>query len=294
LAPFGSLYGETDYYNYDIGNNLDPLVDSKDREIKECQTVYNNNNNGSNSNSSEKPKTFIVKQEKSSLGPGENAFQRFKFEKAESKKKGEVVEKKKRGRPRLNTGQGPLNPMYVDLDGVNLSARALTERPSDLYNAENEALVTIGSYSKAIRRGKIERFKAKKVHALQYGPHLRFAFRKQFAGARPRVGGRFIKLHSDPFLGTPPPMGVDSDSDMMLSKDELLEEEGNSSVHEGEFFFPLESERDAMNLSASPPHANDPFYNDLVNQYAALFTGRPNPHFAPFPFNVNLPIPGRG
>jgi len=182
--------------------------------------------------------------------------------------------------------------MYVDLDEVNLSARALTERPSDLYNAENEAMVTIGSYSKAIRRGKIERFKAKKLHTLQYGPHLRFAFRKQFAGARPRVGGRFIKLHSDPFLGAPPSMGVDSDSDMALSRDELLAEEGDSS-HEGEFFFPPESERDAMNLSAAPPHANDPFYNDFVNQYAALFTGRPNPHFAPFSFNVN-PFPSRG
>jgi len=60
------------------------------------------------------------------------------------------------------------------------------------------------------------------------------------------------------------------------------------------FFFPPESERDAMNLSASPAHPNDPFYNDLINQYAALFTGRPNPHFAPFPFNMNAPFADRG
>jgi len=26
-----------------------------------------------------------------------------------------------------------------------------------------------------------------------------------------------------------------------------------------------------------PPQANDAFYNDLINQYAAMFTGRPDP-----------------
>jgi len=58
--------------------------------------------------------------------------------------------------------------------------------------------VTVGSYSKATRRQKIERFKAKKLRTLQYGPYVRYQFRKEFAGTRPRVGGRFIKLEPPP------------------------------------------------------------------------------------------------
>jgi len=287
LLPFGSLYGETDYYNYDISNNMEPMVESREKQGKEVQAVSNNNNSISDVDTTiDVPK---VKQEKPVST--DNTFLRIKFEKPEKSKakKGDAGEKKKRGRPRLNTGQEPLSPMYVDLDDVNLSARALTDHP--ISSHQDESLVTIGSYSKAIRRAKIERFKAKKLHNLQFGPHLRFAFRKQFAGARPRVGGRFIKLHSDPFLGPPPPVGVDSDSDMMLSRDELLSDDGNTSGAEDKFFFNPDSERDAMNLAAQQQQ-NDPYFNDLVNQYAALW--RPEPHmFAPFPFSLNVPFPAQ-
>jgi hypothetical protein len=273
LSPFGSLYGSTDYYNYDFGNSIgmDSGVESKDnKEIKECQIMYNNSSS-SNNNSSEMPTSFKAKQDNTIL----NVADQFKVKKADTKnkrsKKIELNEKRKRGRPRLNTGQELVVPKYVD--DVNLSARALAERPSHPYKEEDESLVTIGTYSKAVRRAKIERFKAKKLHTLQYGPLARFEFRKQFAGARPRVGGRFIKMYSDPFLGPPQALGVDSDSDMALSRDELLSDE-ETQAPETEFRFSPESEREAMNLSGQP---NDPYFNDLINQYAALFTG-PHPN----------------
>jgi hypothetical protein len=291
---FGSLCGETDYYNYFIGNmSMSQLVDSKETNIQEFQAMCSNKRDNS---SSVEPKTLSEKSEQVSTNSTEDNVLRVKHEKTESKnkviRKSTGEEKKKRGRPRLSTGQETLSPMSVDLLDVNLSARALVERPSNLWDTESEGLVTIGSYSKALRRAKIERFKAKKLHTLQYGPHLRFAFRRQFAGARPRVGGRFIKMHSDPFLGPPPSVGVGSDSDMMLSRDELLSAEGNSSVSEGEFFFSSDdAEHDEVNLSNPSPQGNDPFYNELVHQYAALFT-QPDPQaFAPFPFNLDFPTP---
>jgi hypothetical protein len=265
LSPFGSLYGETDYYNYDVGSNhADQLVESKEKDIKESHIMYTSDS--SSNNSSDIPTSFKLKQEK-----GEVDKIKVKLESKHKTSKKAEGEKRKRGRPRLNTGQESVSPTSADEVDVNLSAHALVERPSSYYDIEDESLVTIGSYTKAVRRAKIERFKAKKQHTLRYGPQLRFAFRRQFAGARPRVGGRFIKMHSDPFLG-PPQALVDSDSDMMLSRDELLSDEGNSSAPEGEFFF-SDHERDVI----LAPQANDAFYNDFINQYAAMFTGHPDP-----------------
>jgi hypothetical protein len=115
------------------------------------------------------------------------------------------VEKKKRGRPRLELVQARQqqqrrNLPVFDLQNFNLSAYALKDRPSALYNYNEDNVITVGCYTKAVRRGKIERFKAKKLRTLQYGPFERYGFRKQFAGMRPRVGGRFIKMDI-----TPPP-----------------------------------------------------------------------------------------
>jgi hypothetical protein len=113
-----------------------------------------------------------------------------------------LTEKKRRGRPRLEISQPPaleaLNIFNVPWDSCNLSARALTDRPSDLYNFREDELVTQGCYSKAMRRLKIERFKAKKLRLQHFGPFVRYGFRKQFAGSRPRVGGRFIKMGHSP------------------------------------------------------------------------------------------------
>lgn len=284
LLPFDSLYGETDFYNYDISSMepVSPVAVVRDSQSQELQTVSSKINNVKLVD--HVPDVPQVKQE-----PNLDTLLRLKVEKAEKPEKSKVAkkptvgEKKKRGRPRLNTGQEPLSPMYVDLDDVNISARALTDHPSNLHSTNDESAVTIGSYCKAVRRAKIARYRAKKLHNLQYGPHLRFAFRKQFAGARPRVGGRFIKLHSDPLLDTPP--RADSDSDM-LSRDELPTQVKT----EEKFFFSNDSnERDALNLS-SP---NDPYFNDLVTQYAALW--RPESHmFVPFPFAMNGPLPAQG
>jgi hypothetical protein len=110
------------------------------------------------------------------------------------------VEKKKRGRPRLELAQARQQQRAekhiapLDLVNFNLSAYALTDRPSALYNYSEDDLVTVGRYSKAVRRRKIQRFKEKKRRTLEHGTLERYGMRKKFADSRPRVGGRFIKL----------------------------------------------------------------------------------------------------
>lgn len=260
LPSFDSLYGEADFYNYNIGSNnsLDQLDSAPEQTIESSKALEN-----------------------SVAGIPENKLQMIKHDKKVSKKS-DNGEKKKRGRPRLKTGEQSTSSLYVDIADINISAHALKEKPS-LYDTEDENRVTIGSYSKAIRRAKIERFKAKKLYTLQHGTHLRFAFRRQFAGARPRVGGRFIKMRSDSMSS---PSSVDSDSDMVLPKDSSFSDEDN--LRDKESFF--SSNSDMMNLPASQP--NDPFFNDLISQYAAMFSGRPMPraNFPPFPY-ANVPFP---
>jgi len=126
------------------------------------------------------------------------------FKERNQTKSSSNVEKKKRGRPRLELVQARQQERQhmpvIDLENFNLSAYALTDRPSALYNSDDDDLVTVGCYTKAVRRQKIERFKAKKRRTLQYGPFERYGFRKMFAGTRPRVGGRFVKMESPPRL----------------------------------------------------------------------------------------------
>jgi len=158
-------------------------------------------------------------------------------------------EKKKRGRPRLHTGHEPMDPKYQLVVDANLSLRALMDRPCDLDNSDEDS-ITVGSYSKKVRRGKIERFKAKKRRAQIYGPHVRFAIRQQFAGTRPRVSGRFIKMSPYPALVAP-------DVDMVLSNQELLSDGGVPlaengflwpGINNGDFVLP-DSDFDQLQLS---------------------------------------------
>jgi len=188
-----------DYYTYDV-SNLEPQVKEGKQE----------------------------KEVKSGFEPATTTHRAKAKKEKDSEKKPLVqigdTEKKKRGRPRLKSGED--NPMCWETTAeCNLSAKALTDRPADLYNFAEDDLVTIGSYSKAMRRGKIARFKAKKLRALYFEPHIRFALRKQFAGARPRVGGRFIKMY-------PNPEDVDKD---MMTHEPLSETDGPS---ESELLFP--------------------------------------------------------
>jgi len=193
LSPWGGLIPDT-VYNYDI-SSLE--LEGKEDKVKEEPT----------------PQKVKAKKEK--------------HEKKQIALAGEV-EKKKRGRPRLKTGEEDGEGLVgMEVTEFNLSARALTDRPADLYNFAEDDLVTVGSYSKAVRRGKIARFKAKKLRANLFEPHIRFAFRKQFAGARPRVGGRFIKMYPSP---------GDAEQDIALDKDEQLSEVDVSS--ESEMLFP--------------------------------------------------------
>jgi len=76
---------------------------------------------------------------------------------------------------------------------INVSLRALSDLPSDLYNIQNDDLVTCGKYSKAVRRAKIERFKLKWEQSRLADRKIMYRCRKKFADKRPRVGGRFVK-----------------------------------------------------------------------------------------------------
>jgi len=200
LAPLGPWSGFVpDYYNYDVSNlELQVNEGKEEKEIKHSGF--------------EPATTTTHKAAKAKKDKTEGV------EKHHSTGK-EIVdtEKKKRGRPRLKTGVDMMSWETTAAE-CNLSAKALTDRPADLYNFAEDDLVSIGSYSKAVRRGKIARFKAKKLRALYFEPHIRFAFRKQFAGARPRVGGRFVKMY---------PSADESDKDM-LAHEPLSETDGPS------------------------------------------------------------------
>jgi len=136
-----------------------------------------------------------------------------KEDKKASRNKKEIEEmntevKKKRGRPRINVGIGNVPQahelQFFDLINFNPSARAIYERPVDFNNHDDDDQITVGTYTKAVRRSKLERFKAKKLRLLLYGPYVRYQFRKDFAESRPRVGGRFVKMDSElPPLETP-------------------------------------------------------------------------------------------
>lgn len=87
--------------------------------------------------------------------------------------------------------------MTIDaITEINVSLRALTDRPSDLQNKEFEDRITCGAYTKKERREKIERFKQKR-RKQQMAPDRKVLYtcRKVFANKRPRVGGRFVKLN---------------------------------------------------------------------------------------------------
>lgn len=56
--------------------------------------------------------------------------------------------------------------------------------------------VVIGTYTRAQRAAKIARFKQKKANR-HFNKKVLYGCRKSFADARPRVGGRFIKLNRD-------------------------------------------------------------------------------------------------
>lgn len=100
---------------------------------------------------------------------------------------------RRRGRARRSRA-----PVVLDVvRDLNVSARALSDRPSDLYNTENDDMITIGQYTKAVRRAKILRYKQKK----QMRPSERkvlYKCRKRFAENRPRIGGRFVKMKNSP------------------------------------------------------------------------------------------------
>lgn len=86
---------------------------------------------------------------------------------------------------------------FDDVKDINVSVRALTDNPSNLYDTRNDHIVTIGQYSKGIRRTKIARYKAKRARSQsrRHGSYRNlYECRKRFAQSRPRIGGRFVQL----------------------------------------------------------------------------------------------------
>lgn len=93
--------------------------------------------------------------------------------------------KGQRGRARRSEA-----PVQIDeITNINISLKALSDEPSDLYN--DDVPTTIGRYTKSVRRGKIEKYKRKMANP---NNKVLYECRKQFADERPRVGGRFVKM----------------------------------------------------------------------------------------------------
>jgi hypothetical protein len=61
---------------------------------------------------------------------------------------------------------------------------------------EDENVVSIGTYTRAERRKKIERYRRKRKTRI-FGGKVRYKCRQNFAQHRPRVGGRFVKIKKD-------------------------------------------------------------------------------------------------
>lgn len=62
---------------------------------------------------------------------------------------------------------------------------------ADVKDTEDDGKVSIGIYTRAERRAKIERFKQKK-NRRNFDKKILYACRKSFADSRPRIGGRFV------------------------------------------------------------------------------------------------------
>jgi len=74
------------------------------------------------------------------------------------------------------------------------AAAAAAEDQSQPFNEAD--VITLGSYTKAERARKIQRFLEKRQRRV-WGKKILYTCRKNFADKRPRVGGRFVKLRDD-------------------------------------------------------------------------------------------------
>ena len=120
--------------------------------------------------------------------PGDVMDESEEQQEEEQHEKEEEQEEKTRRRGRM-----PRSATKVKIDritNINVSARALTDLPCDLHDARDKDACTIGAYTKAQRRAKILRYKAKQ----QRTTPVSYQCYKAFAVRRPRVRGRFVKM----------------------------------------------------------------------------------------------------
>lgn len=67
---------------------------------------------------------------------------------------------------------------------------------------EEDSKITIGSYTRAERRQKIARYRAKRANR-NFNRKIMYRCRKSFADNRPRVGGRFVSMKNKPTKKVP-------------------------------------------------------------------------------------------
>lgn len=78
-----------------------------------------------------------------------------------------------------------------DLSGLVELEGAVPSSSEDTRDPQDDSKVTVGIYTRAERRAKIERFKEKK-NRRNFDKKILYACRKSFADSRPRIGGRFV------------------------------------------------------------------------------------------------------
>lgn len=101
--------------------------------------------------------------------------------------------------PRPFEGSPPIKMDVVSKPKDNRELVVLTpSRRCDMH------VVSIGIYTRAERRAKLERYRAKK-NRRTFNKKILYACRKSFADSRPRVGGRFVPLKDTAVSDTSPP-----------------------------------------------------------------------------------------